>query len=132
MPPIKKRATGRNPGGPKPTHAKELTALDGALQAARKGWRVYPQSRTKRPLFKDMLNKASSDAKIIRAWADQWSGCNWAVALGKRSGIVVVDIDPRNGSSNGLVANLPATLTVATGGGGTHLYYKYPADREIG
>ncbi|RKR91770.1 bifunctional DNA primase/polymerase-like protein [Micromonospora pisi] len=50
---------------------------------------------------------------------------------GTASGLVVVDIDPRNGGDtamrNLIVAGLlPATAHVVTGSGGRHLYYQHP------
>lgn len=41
-------------------------------------------------------------------------------------GFLVVDIDPRNGGDLKLAQSLPKTFTVATGGGGLHLYYALP------
>lgn len=48
-----------------------------------------------------------------------------AIRTGRVSGLLVVDIDPRNGGQ--LDRNLmPPTAAVATGGGGWHLYYRHP------
>ena len=57
---------------------------------------------------------------------------NWGVRTGLESGVIVLDIDPRNGGDASLKAfleannySLPATLTVRTGNGGTHYYFQY-------
>ena len=45
------------------------------------------------------------------------------------TGLVVLDIDPRNGGNiKKLPGNLPLTPTVATGGGGQHYYLRHPGD----
>ena len=48
---------------------------------------------------------------------------NFAVLTGKVHGVVVFDIDV-GADISGL--DLPDTVTVNTGGGGKHLYYRYP------
>src|SRR5689334_12672409 len=109
------------------------TALDHAREWAERGFDVFPQSRTKRPLTTRGYRDATTDRDQIEEWAERYPNCNWAVATGQRSGIVVIDIDPRNGGNlNGLADKLPKTLTHATGGGGQHLICKYPPDRTVG
>jgi hypothetical protein len=52
---------------------------------------------------------------------------NWAIVCGKVSDLAVVDVDPRNGGDlNETIRELGAMdcLTVLTGGGGWHLYFK--------
>lgn len=48
-----------------------------------------------------------------------------AIRTGTASGIVVVDIDPRNGGKV-LPDLMPPTRCVGTGDGGWHLYYRHP------
>jgi len=48
-----------------------------------------------------------------------------AIRTGTASGLCVVDIDPRNGGQLDRTLMTP-TATVATGGGGWHLYYRHP------
>lgn len=48
-----------------------------------------------------------------------------AIRTGLASGLVVVDIDPRNGGAV-LPALMPPTRCVRTGSGGWHLYYRHP------
>jgi predicted P-loop ATPase len=57
-------------------------------------------------------------------------GYGTGLATGERSGVVVVDIDMKNGV-NGLanllaLGEIPSTLTVHTPTGGAHLYFSYP------
>lgn len=51
-----------------------------------------------------------------------------AIRTGAASGLLVVDIDPRNGGEVDQALMTP-TATVATGGGGWHLYYRHPGIR---
>ena len=108
-------------------------ALAEALAAAGRGWRVLPvRAGTKVPLIKDWPGKASDDPAVIHKWAGKWPGCNWGVLCGEASGIVVLDIDPRNRGDESLDAMedehgpLPDTVECHTGGGGRHFYFRHP------
>ncbi|WP_020523074.1 bifunctional DNA primase/polymerase [Catelliglobosispora koreensis] len=74
---------------------------------------------------------ATRDPKaIVRMLAMEPNGM-LAIRTGAPSGLVVVDVDPRNGGSQTiktLVAQglLPPTRFAATGSGGLHLYYRHP------
>lgn len=49
---------------------------------------------------------------------------NWALATGHESGVVVVDVDPRNGGDEtAALLGLPPTRESITGGGGFHAIY---------
>jgi hypothetical protein len=78
------------------------------------------------------VHDATSDPSIIRAWWGKWSNANIGVATGCKSGIVVIDVDPRNGShETGKVlleqlGRLPRSIKSRSGGGGTHYIFKYP------
>lgn len=77
----------------------------------------------------------SSDPEQIAKWAAEG---NLGIATGERSGIVVIDVDDKNGKSGSdtlaaLVAEhgpLPPTYTVATPTGGYHLYFRRPETDE--
>ena len=77
--------------------------------------------------FKD----ASTDADTIRTWWQKWPDANVAIATGKRSNLLVLDIDPREGGDTHLAGlqeehgQLPRTLTSQTGGGGVHYFFCY-------
>lgn len=61
---------------------------------------------------------------------------NIAIQTGKASNLVVLDIDPRNGGDRSLEelvrkhGELPETLSVNTGGGGKHFYFRYSESVE--
>ena len=94
-----------------------------ALQYAElKGWPVFPVSKDKRPLVAKGFHSASRDPRMIREW---WRvNPDAGVALAVPEGVLVVDVDPRNGGS--LPAGLPDTRTARTVNGGTHAYFVVP------
>ena len=119
-----------------------------ALWYAAHGWFVLPlhsmrdsvctcgksgcSSPAKHPHTKNGVKDASADPSVIGRWWKQWPGANVGVCAGARSGIVVLDIDPRHGGDTSLAAfthehgELPATVEALTGGGGRHLVFQYP------
>lgn len=99
---------------------------------AERGWRVFPvRPRTKRPLNEHGSAEATSDAATVAAWWGRWPWASIGALVPQR--LVVVDIDPRNGCALHLGHPfLDPTLTVATGGGGWHLYHQAPPGIELG
>ena len=59
------------------------------------------------------------------------------IATGHASGLIIVDVDPRNNGEDGLAAlehdhsPLPESGVVYTGGGGWHLYLRHPLARRV-
>ena len=100
------------------------------------GWLVIPLNG-KTPIIKDWPNRATTDPEVIFSWWRENPSGNVGILCGQKSGIVVIDIDPRNGgkeSFNALLAELgplPQTPMVFTGGGGYHLYFRYPSSYLI-
>ena len=93
----------------------------------RRGWSVgavHPGE--KRPIGKWIeLQKRRNNEWDINKLYRLNPNAGVGVFTGDISGILVVDIDPRNGGS---IDGWPATgMMVTTGSGGTHLYYKMPA-----
>ena len=107
--------------------------------AAGRGWRLFPvEARGKLPLIKGWPEVATSDIAQLETWAHQYPACNWGLATGTVSGLVVIDIDGAEGRAS--LANLeregltlPATLTVTTGrtDGGEHRYFRSPSGVDI-
>lgn len=81
------------------------------------------------------LHNATTDLATIRRWWSRFPMANVAIATGQVSGIVVLDIDPRHRGDRTLKrldaehGALPPTVTARTGGGGKHLYFRYPGGR---
>jgi putative DNA primase/helicase len=123
--------------------------LRAALRYAARGWQVLPvwgirddlscacgapecRNAGKHPLSTLVphgLKDASSDPERIREWWDAHPDANIGIATGRRSGVVVVDLD--DGGEKSLArleakrGALPLTLE-ATTGRGRHLYFRAP------
>ena len=100
-----------------------------ALDYAARGVAVMPLlPKQKEPHF-DLIRGAylgaSTDADLINFWFDIEPQANVGIAC-ITSGLVVIDIDYRNGGE--LMDIMPETYTVQTGDG-LHLYYK--ADKSL-
>lgn len=102
--------------------------LEAALELAARGWRVFPcKPRGKKPITRNGLYAATTNAARIRKWWAKWPDANIGVATGK--GLVVVDIDGPAGEASIAGRDLPPAPTVTTGrpDGGRHLYLADPA-----
>ena len=123
-----------------------------ALGYAARGWAVFPchsivrgactcskgvscGSAGKHPRTQHGYKEATTDAEQITTWWQTWRDANIGIATGAVSGLVVVDIDKKNGGfeswaefkdANGLPD--PDTLIALTGGGGRHYFFGYPED----
>jgi hypothetical protein len=110
------------------------------------GWPVFVLGRSKRPVANcracrdagvghDLagcgcltchgFHAATTDpARLAAMWRTVPGGL-LAIRTGTVAGLAVVDIDPRNGGRIDRPL-MTRTATVATGGGGWHLYYRHP------
>lgn len=109
-----------------------ISKIDAALAYASWGWHVLPVvPNGKTPATAHGVHDATTDAEQIKAWWTQNPNFNIGIAAGARSGIVVFDIDPRNGgdtSWQGWIAEHGAPQDCAmalTAGGGQHYIAAY-------
>jgi hypothetical protein len=78
------------------------------------------------------VKDATAREQTVRAWWDRWPDANVGIATGSVSGLIVLDVDPRHGGDDSLVAlerqhdPLPQTVRAMTGGGGSHPYFSHP------
>ena len=78
------------------------------------------------------LNSATTDPALIKKWFSQWQYAGVAILAGRKSGFIVIDIDPRHGGDESLIelqkqnGIFPDTLTETTGSGGKHILFEYP------
>jgi hypothetical protein len=85
----------------------------------------------KHPRTPHGLKDATSDPAVVKAWWAEWPHANGAINCG-RSGLLVVDVDPRNGGDVTFVdlerrhGPLPDTPRQLTGGGGVHHVLRRP------
>jgi hypothetical protein len=111
--------------------------MEAALTLAARGKTVFPvQPRGKIPLTSHGCKDASTDPAIVRSWWTTWPTANIGLATGPASGVFVLDIDGLEGEAS-LKAlemehgHLPPTVEAITGGGGRHLFFRWPAGMEI-
>ena len=114
--------------------------LTQALDLAERGYHLFPLvPGGKSPAVTgNWLNAATRDPRVLRRWFER-ANSNIAVAC-EPSGIFAIDLDAAapgaDGPAHGIEVlrdladgrDLTRTLTVATPSGGTHLYYRQPAD----
>lgn len=129
-----------------------MSNLDYAIEYAQKGWLVFPvhymiegkcscgrqcKSPGKHPIRS--WKKATTSESIIRGFWKKYPDANIGIVTGEESNLIVLDIDPRNGGDNSLdtlISNHPElsnclnTLSVSTGGGGTHYFFKWRGDQK--
>ena len=137
-----------------PRFTDKSVAIAAALEYAQRGWWVLPcyginrgwgkqspsacicplgsacgKNAGKHPSNSHGFHDATCDREIISTW---YRDSNIAIATGARSGLFVVDVDPRKGGGATLTrleaehGPFPRSAVVFTGGGGLHFYYQYP------
>ena len=129
----------------------EETKLDYALNYASIGWSVLPlhfitergcscgkkcKSPGKHPIESGGFKQATIDQVKIESWWRKHPNANIGVATGEKSGIFVLDIDPKNGGDDSLdkieaeYEKVADSVLAITGSKGKHFVFKYPG--EIG
>ncbi|QBJ94749.1 bifunctional DNA primase/polymerase [Rhodococcus sp. ABRD24] len=113
----------------RPTAPVRDHILEQALAYVRAGLPVLPL-RGKAPITSRGVYDASLDEDQLRQW---WSRGNWNVGVAVPEGLVVLDVDPRNGGTDAAqlltlrLGGLPDTLRARTGGGGWHVWLRIQA-----
>jgi hypothetical protein len=112
--------------------------LKAALAYARRGIPVFPcEPGGKAPLTYNGFWDATTDSRRLEIWWRRWPDANVGVPTGERSGLLVLDVDPRDGGLESLAelertgCLLPETARARTGGGGMHVFFGYPAGEEV-
>lgn len=114
--------------------------LDFALHYAARGWPIFPLApNSKVPAIpRERGGRGCLDATLdlaqIEGWWREYPDANIGVATGRRSGLLVVDVDPRKTTAwlDSLHSlELPATFTVKTCSGGWHLYFRFSGDERV-
>lgn len=107
--------------------------IEAALTYASCGVPVFPlRPCTKEPFYgsRGFLD-ATTDPRSIRQWWSDDPDSNIGIPTGERSGLLVVDEDPRHGGSEALArltethGELPRTKTTKTGSGGRHHIFRH-------
>lgn len=116
-----------------------MSLASAALAYAKAGRKVFPCApRGKEPLISASHggrghHDATNDLVVVSNWWSFWPDANVGLSCAA-SGIVVIDIDPRNGGDEGWTSviarpeadDMPTTREAATGGDGFHLYLNLP------
>lgn len=98
------------------------TPLGGMEIMLQHGFSVGPLNG-KVPVTAHGVQDFSRDADVIASWTRKYPNCNWGVT---QSGVLALDVDPRHGGSVRALRLTPEhrTLSVQTGSGGWHLFYR--------
>ncbi len=130
--------------------------LAAAKALAKKGFRVFPLHNPvfhedgsvscscgdsecthvgKHPRIRDFQHGATTDEGQIETWWAGWPEANIGILAGKEGGMVVVDVDGREGEESLELresewGTLPSTLEASTGKG-RHLYFTVDGEAEI-
>jgi hypothetical protein len=108
----------------------------------KRDWPIIPcEVGGKKPLTIHGFKDASKDPDQVKAWQEKYPSANWGIRTGSKesggAGLVVIDIDLKSGGISTWeqlrekhIEPLQ-TVTVRTGSGGSHLYFKYPSGRSI-
>jgi len=131
------------------TDPTKAALLEAALRYASAGHVVFPGhsvngdghcscgrskcgSPAKHPRIREWQKHATTDDTAIRRWWSRWPSANVCLATGRKSGLIVVDVDPRHDGEASLAAlsethcEFSETPTVRTGGGGLHFFFQCP------
>ncbi len=84
---------------------------------ARVSWGIYQERR--------------ATVAEVEAWWNEEPESGIGIVTGAISGIIVADIDPRNGGTLEAMGGELANRAASTGGGGWHLYFRHPGDRRV-
>lgn len=125
-----------------------VTNGEAALRYIAAGWPVFPiyepkgsgcacgnracESPAKHPRTKHGVKDASLTVAQVLRWWKTWPDASIAIAVGRHAGVAIVDVDRKSGGLETLAelqlehGPMPDTLTVETGGGGVHLYFRHP------
>jgi len=110
----------------------EPLTLKTALRYAAMGWPVLPLVPNRKvPATAHGVHDATTDAEQIKRWWTENPTYNVGIAAGKESGLVVFDVDPRNGGLDGwddwkkLAGPHEDGATQLTAGGGYHYLALY-------
>jgi hypothetical protein len=116
------------------------TPLAYALAYAAMGWHVLPlEPRAKAPLGRLVprgMHDATIDPEVIRGWWQRNPQAGVGIALAQ-SGLVAVDVDPRNGGTDTFEqlqaahGSLRSDVMAFTGGGGEHHVFLVPHGAAI-
>ncbi len=122
--------------------------LECAMYYILMGWKVLPlhtiadgrctcgkadcASPGKHPATASGVKDATTDEAAVRRWFEGGASYNIGIAAGRDTGMVILDVDPKNGGNESIGQfKLPRTMEVITGSGGRHYYFAYPKEGQV-
>jgi bifunctional DNA primase/polymerase-like protein/DnaB helicase-like protein/primase-like protein len=106
--------------------------VDFAVAYSKLGWQSFQcKPRDKTPLHK-WADVATLEENMLLGWWEVNPAANIGIACGKRSGIIVLDVDADHGGYESLTVlqdtygRLPETPVSRTGSGGEHIIFQHP------
>lgn len=106
---------------------------EAALEYARAGLPVLPiKPKSKAPKSSHGVYDATNNLEAVEELWNANPDCGIGIRMGEHSGVVVFEVDPKNGGLETLEkleaehGPMPETLTATSGGGGKHYYFCYP------
>lgn len=108
---------------------KEL--IEKAKEYVRRGFSVIPVKGNKRPAiwtWREFQERRASEAEIEKMFARTDVG-GVAVITGTISDVVVLDCEAK--ADLKILHDMPKTMMVKSGGGGTHFYFKNPKGKKL-
>lgn len=109
-----------------------MNTVDIALKYAELGLQSFPcLPRDKKPMVR-WADMATTETNMLLGWWETSPDANIGIACGKRSSVVVLDVDIDHDGYESLrelqdkYGRLPETPTSKTGSGGEHLFFKHP------
>lgn len=99
-------------------------AVEEARKGIERGWAFTPLDG-KMPRNKTWQKAPAASLKLVEKYINQG---NIGLRTGSVSGVIVLDDDSEDGS-NAVMLDLPTTVTVITGSGKSHYYYRAPSEK---
>jgi Bifunctional DNA primase/polymerase, N-terminal/Primase C terminal 1 (PriCT-1) len=98
---------------------------------AHNGFKIFPCKPKDKVPAVPWKDHATSDLEVVRAWWGAWPQCNIGIAMGKLSGVFVLDIDGEEGEASlrkleSEHGPLPQDTIEARTARGRHLYFRMP------
>ncbi|MDA2924365.1 bifunctional DNA primase/polymerase [Acidobacteria bacterium AH-259-L09] len=132
----------------------ENAKMEAALAYAAKGLNVFPvhsvrdgrcscsnpncrRSKGKHPRTRNGFKDATTNPETIKKWWKRWPDANIGIPTGSQTGLVALDVDPRNGGNESFYklqeqnGRLPTTKSQHTGGGGQHFLFQHPQKKTV-
>lgn len=109
-----------------------MNTIPFARSYAEKGWQSFPLKPKDKVPFLKWAEVATCNTQMLNGWFDNYPDANIGIACGKRSGIIVLDVDAGHGGYESLTqltdkhGKLPETPVSKTGSGGEHIFFKHP------